>query len=135
MSAVTPRVPRAVVILACAAVPWALCGAVLGIGRQVTSLDNALIIHAIAVPIVFGLASRFYFVRFGYTTPLQTATVFLAFAVTTDAVLVAPILERSYAMFGSVLGTWIPFALIFVSTYLAGSLPRPAPQSMSRRPS
>jgi hypothetical protein len=37
-----------------------------------------------------------------------------------DAFVVAPLLERSYAMFASALGTWIPFALIFGSTYAVG---------------
>jgi hypothetical protein len=38
----------------------------------------------------------------------------------TGALVVAPLFERSFAMFASVLGTWIPFALIFLSTYLVG---------------
>jgi len=33
---------------------------------------------------------------------------------------VATFIEKSYAMFASILGTWIPFALIFGSTYLVG---------------
>jgi hypothetical protein len=112
---------RSGVILAHAFVPWAVCGAVMMIGRQVTSLDTALVIHAIAAPIVFGLVAWLYFSRFGYTTPFQTAAIFLGFAFALDAGLVAPVFERSYAMFGSVLGTWIPFALIFASTYLVGT--------------
>jgi hypothetical protein len=30
------------------------------------------------------------------------------------------LVERSFAMFGSILGTWIPFGLIFITTYLTG---------------
>jgi hypothetical protein len=37
-----------------------------------------------------------------------------------DFFLVAPVWEKNYAMFSSVLGTWIPFALIFAATYLTG---------------
>jgi len=37
-----------------------------------------------------------------------------------DAGLVAPVFEKSYQVFMSALGTWIPFALIFVSTYITG---------------
>jgi hypothetical protein len=115
------RIFRSGVILAHAFVPWAVCGAVMMIGRQLTSLDTALVIHAIAAPIVFGLVAWSYFSRFGYTTPFQTATIFLGFAIALDAGLVAPVFEHSYAMFGSVLGTWIPFVLIFTSTYLVGA--------------
>ena len=34
---------------------WALCGATVWIGSAVTSMQNALIIHAIAVPIILGI--------------------------------------------------------------------------------
>jgi hypothetical protein len=38
-----------------------------------------------------------------------------------DLLVVATFIERDYAMFGSLLGTWIPFLLIFTSTYLVGA--------------
>ncbi len=37
-----------------------------------------------------------------------------------DFLLVALVILRSLAMFASLLGTWIPFALIFTATYLTG---------------
>jgi hypothetical protein len=37
-----------------------------------------------------------------------------------DFLLVALVINHSLAMFASLLGTWIPFALIFASTYLTG---------------
>lgn len=37
-----------------------------------------------------------------------------------DFFLVALIINRSLEMFTSPLGTWIPFALIFISSYLTG---------------
>jgi hypothetical protein len=66
------------------------------------------------------LLSLLYFKRFAGTSPLQTAVVFLSVVVAMDVFLVAPVFERSYAMFASPLGTWIPFALIFAATYLTG---------------
>ncbi len=107
-------------ILAFAFVGWAICGAIMGIGRAVTSLENTLVIHAIGAPIVFGALAQQYFKRFHYTSPLQTAFVFLGFVVFMDAFLIALLVEKSFAMFSSVLGTWIPFSLIFLSTYLTG---------------
>ena len=38
-----------------------------------------------------------------------------------DILIVALLIERSFEMFTSILGTWIPFLLIFGSTYLTGS--------------
>ncbi len=109
------------IVLAFALVGWALCGAIMGLGRAITSLENTLVIHAIAAPIIFAILSHIYFSQFHYTTPLQTALVFLAVVVLMDTFLVAMLLEKSWAMFNSLLGTWIPFALIFLSTYLTGT--------------
>jgi len=114
------RITRTGVTLAYPLVGWGVCGAIMGVGRAVTSVDTTLTVHAIAVPIVFGLLSRSYHTRFGFTTPLQTALINTGLVVTLDAAIVAPVFERSYAMFGSIPGTWLPFGLIFASTYLVG---------------
>jgi len=99
---------------------WALCGAIIGIGRAVTSIQNTLIIHAIGVPIIFVIISLIYFKKFNYTTPLSTAIIFLSFAVFMDFFVIALLVEKSFEMFASILGTWIPFSLIFLSTFLTG---------------
>jgi len=106
--------------LAHAFIGWALCGAIIGIGRRTTSMRNTLLIHAVGAPILFGMLSFVYFSVFAYTTPLQTAAIFVAVAMLMDFVVVARLIEKSLEMFKSVLGTWIPFALIFASTYLCG---------------
>lgn len=108
------------VLLAHAFVAWALCGAVMGIGQAVTTEQNAIIAHAIAAPIIAFGVSLFYFTRFNYTTPLLTATVFVGFIIVVDFFLVALVILKSLEMFTSPLGTWIPFALIFLSTLLTG---------------
>jgi len=108
-------------LLAHAFAGWALCAATMGIGMAVTTLLNALVIHAVAAPIFFAGISLVYFRKFNYTTPLQTALFFLAFVVAMDFIVVAMLINRSFEMFTSLLGTWLPFALIFASTYLAGS--------------
>ena len=103
-----------------ATVGWAYCGALIGVGRSVISLRAALVIHAVGAPIGFALVSRYYFRHFPYTTPLQTATAFLLVVAGLDALLVAPFVEKSFMMFRSLVGTWIPFALIFAATYVTG---------------
>jgi hypothetical protein len=115
------RIQKTFVILWHAILGWGLCGALIGIGFKVTSIEKTLILHAIGVPIVFGIISLIYFKRFNYTTPLQTAIVFVSFAILMDFFFVALAVQKSFEMFASVLGTWIPFALIFGSTYLVGS--------------
>ena len=111
---------RIFIILIHAFIGWTLCAATMGIGMAVTSVNNALIIHAIAAPIFFAIVSQVYFRKFNFTTPLLTAAIFIAFVIAMDFFVVAMLINRSFDMFASLLGTWIPFALIFASTYLTG---------------
>lgn len=101
-------------------VGWALCGAIVFIGRELMPMDTTLIVHAIGAPVIFTVLSWIYFSRFGYTKPLATAALFVGIVIFMDVVLVALVIERSLEMFESVLGTWIPWVLIFFSTYLTG---------------
>jgi hypothetical protein len=47
-------------------------------------------------------------------TPKQTAIILA------HAFVVAMLINHSFEMFASPLGTWLPFMLIFASTYLTG---------------
>jgi hypothetical protein len=111
---------KCVILLVHASVGWALCFATIGIGRTVTTMEITLIVHAILAPIFFAAVSLVYFHRFHFTTPLQTAVIFIAFVMAMDFFVVAMLINKSLAMFFSLRGTWIPFALIFASTYLTG---------------
>lgn len=110
------------IILFLGALGWALCGAIMFIGMEVTSMQITLIAHAIGAPVIFTTISWIYYTRFGYTKPLTTAAVFLGIVIFLDIFPVATVINRSFEMFTSVLGTWIPWALIFLSTYLTGLL-------------
>jgi hypothetical protein len=99
---------------------WVLCAAVMGIGMNVMSLKTTLILHAILAPVFFTLLSLLYFKRFNYSTPLFTSVIFLGFVVVVDFFIVALAIQKSLEMFTSWLGTWLPFALIFISTYCTG---------------
>jgi hypothetical protein len=114
-------VKKSIIVLAHAFVGWALCTASMVIGMATLSLDSALIVHAIGAPIFFSIVSLVYFRKFNYTTPLQTAIIFVGFVITMDFFLVALLINRSLDMFASLLGTWIPFALIFTSTVVTGT--------------
>ena len=110
------------ILTAHALVGWALCGAVIWVGNAIATMETTLIVHAIATPFIFAGVTWFYFKRFAYTSPLHIASVFLAVVVFLDFFLVALLIERNFSMFKSVIGTWLPFALIFVSTYVTGAL-------------
>ena len=107
---------------------WALCGAIMFIGMSIASMETTLIVHAIGAPIIFSAISWFYHAKLNYTPPLLTANVFLATVVGMDFFLVALIINRSLEMFQSLIGTWVPFGLIFLSTYLTGLIVPPLPK-------
>lgn len=130
--------PRELSILAVhAVVGWVYCGALIGIGRQLMPLGDALIVHAIGAPIGFALLSWHYHRSFGFTSPVTTASLFLAIVVALDLLVVAVVVESSLAMFRSVVGTWLPFALIFAASYGVGAAverERLAPAQRPARP-
>jgi hypothetical protein len=105
-----------VVLLLHALAVWLACAATMGVGMAVTSLDVTLVVHAVAAPVFAAIAAAHYFRRFGYTSPLATAAAVLGFVVLVDFFLVALVINGSLEMFRSVLGTWLPFALIFAAT-------------------
>jgi len=113
---------KLITILVHAFVGWALCAATMGIGMAVTTVDNALIVHAIGAPVYFAVVSSFHYRKFDYTTPVLTAAIFTGFVMVVDFFVVALLINRSLEMFASLLGTWVPFALIFASSYLTGLL-------------
>jgi hypothetical protein len=116
------QITKSMIILVHGLVGWALCGAIIWIGMGVTSMETTLILHAIGALVIFGAIASIYFRAFNYTTPLQTAIVFVSVVVFMDFFVVVLLIEKSFEMFASLIGTWIPWALIFASTYLTGLL-------------
>ena len=118
----TLNLKKVLILLIHAFVLWGLCGAVMGIGMTSTTLKRALIFHAIAAPVIAITVSSIYYWKFNYTTPLQTATVFVSLVIFIDIFLVAMVINKSFDMFRSFIGTWLVFILIFTATYLTGML-------------
>jgi hypothetical protein len=108
------------ILSAHAIVLWALCGATMGIGMAIAPEQIAIIIHAIAAPVLAAAVSWVYFTRFNYTTPMQTALVFVVFIIVVDFFVVGLLIQGSLEMFKSFLGTQLPFILIFTATYIVG---------------
>lgn len=106
---------------------WVACAATIGIGQALTTMQTTLIVHAVAAPVFATVVSVRYFRRHARASPLVTASVVLAFIMAVDFFLVALVLNRSLDMFRSVLGTWLPFALIFAATAGTGWITRRRP--------
>ncbi len=112
---------KTLIFLIHAFIGWALCGATMMIGLAVTSENNAILIHLVAAPIFFSIITHNYTKKFNYNTPVQTAVGFITFVILMDFFIVAPFFEQSYEMFYNPWGTWIPFLLSFIATFLTGT--------------
>jgi hypothetical protein len=110
------------IILIHAFVGWVFCGVTMGICMALTTIDNALDIHAALTPFFFFVVSMNYFRKYNHISPIKTATAFITFVILMDFFIVALLINRSLEMFSSALGTWIPFILIFSSTYITGTM-------------
>ncbi len=117
-------IPRSslVALMAHGVVGWAACGVLMGALLATLSEPTAIIGHAIGAPIIFAAVTADLFLRGGGRRPIFVAGAFTAIVVSLDALIVALLIQRSFAMFSSALGTWVPFALIFVSVFVTGSL-------------
>jgi menaquinone-dependent protoporphyrinogen oxidase len=116
---------------------WALCAVTMLALLRAFSISVALALHAIAAPLVFTALAWRYFRARGAREALPTAVAWTAVVAVLDLVIVAGLAQRSFAMFQSVVGTWLPFALIFLATWATGEIlsmmPGPARREADRR--
>jgi hypothetical protein len=119
--------------VACALAGWALCGGAMYGALAFTTADRALVIHALAAPLIFAAIAIFYFRRPGSWSPAAAAATFLGTVVTMDVLIVALLVEKSFDMFRSVRGSWLPFTLIFASTWWTGRAVRRAASNAGRQ--
>jgi hypothetical protein len=111
-----------VYLFALGLVLWGVCGATMAIGRRVSGLDAALRVHLAAAPVMAFLVSAIHkWIAPEFNSVLRAAAI-TGTIIVLDAVAVAPLFERSYAMFRSLIGTWLPFAAIFLASWGAGVL-------------
>jgi len=103
-------------------VGWAACAIAMGALLATVSLGAALWLHALAAPVIFAFVARSYFRARGAREPLSTSVTFAAVVALLDLVVVAGGLQHSLGMFKSVLGTWLPLALIVGATWATGEV-------------
>jgi len=112
---------------------WALCAATMAGLMQLGSLTFALVFHAILAPCIFAALSQRYFRARGARAPLFTAAVFTLLVVALDLAVVGGLVMHDTRMFASVAGTWLPLALIFLATWITGSIVAMMPADKASR--
>jgi hypothetical protein len=104
---------------------WLACGLSFVAGRAALGVNAAIAIHLVTAPLAAAAATRLLWRHPRHPGIAATALTLAGTAALLDAIVVAPFLERSYAMFSSPAGTWIPLALILLaSAATAARLPR-----------
>jgi hypothetical protein len=99
---------------------WALCAAAMAILVAVSPHDIALVIHATAAPVVFAGIAWHDFRAPGARGAPGAALAFVAIVTLLDVVVIAGLVQRSFAMFGSMIGLWVPLGLIGIVTWAIG---------------
>ena len=90
------------------------------LARRLWGLRIALYVHLGAAPALAFFVSAIHELIEPQFSPLLRAAVTTGLVITLDGVVVAPVFERSYEMFRSLIGTWVPFVLIFIASLSAG---------------
>jgi menaquinone-dependent protoporphyrinogen oxidase len=116
-------------LVAYATLGWSACTAAMFAQLKVSNARVALSIHAIVVPVIFTAIAHFYFRARGARGTVATALVFVTTVAFLDLFVVAGVVQHSATMFVSVVGLWIPLALIFLVTWAAGEWRWIAPKS------
>ncbi len=98
---------------------WAACALTMAIADSLVSTESALVIHALFTLVWFALAAGWYRRRHAWPGPKAIALTNLATVVVLDVVVVAGLVLNSFEMFDSVMGTWLPFALVLVGSWAA----------------
>ena len=111
---------ESLILLVHAIIIYFVCFAVMGVSMATLSIYMALLAHAAAAPFVSAIFSYIYYKKFNHSSPIITALVFVATVILLDFFLTATIILQDYAMFYSMIGTWIPFALIFLAALIVG---------------
>ena len=101
---------------------WGACGALIAVGRRLWTLNVALRVHLVAAPIISFVLSAIHRMLAPEFNLVLRAVALTGLVMVLDLVVVAPLLERNYAMFRSSIGTWFPFAAIFLASLAAGLL-------------
>jgi len=119
-AAIDARVRSLIRLVEYGFVGWMLCAALMAILLHTIPAGTAIAIHAVAAPLIFTGIAMGYFRRRGAWDPVPTAIAFTAIVAVFDAALVAGLVPRDFAMFTSFAGTWLPFGLIFLATWVTG---------------
>ena len=69
---------RTLALLGFALLSWGLCGATIGVARWLMPMESALVVHAVAAPVIASTLAYLYARCCAVTTPLMPGLAFVA---------------------------------------------------------
>lgn len=112
---------------------WTLSAALLVGSMILLPNQTAVAIRLITAPLLGTIVASVFFNKYEDARPLGVAVTFAATVAVLDAIVLAAIVQRSFALFLQPLATWVPYALIFAATWASGAFmlqpPAPAPRA------
>ena len=103
-------------------ISWGACGLVLVACRALFGVETALWVHLAAAPLIAYVATLCIWNHPRHPRPLAATALLTGAVFCLDLLLVAPFFEGSFAMFESVLGTWLPMGFIGMTSLMTGLL-------------
>lgn len=116
------RPPSRAPIFAQAFAAWAVSTACLMLLRM-SALPETLAfwLHALIAPLVFGASASAYFTRANAAAPMRVAGLNVALYAILDLTVVSGIVLRSWALYTSFAGAYLPLLLVFAVTVVVGT--------------
>lgn len=115
-------VVSSLVLTICAFVGWALRLMTIGLGADYTSYSLALLMQSVLVVVIFCGIGWLYAAASESVAPRNAAMAILGAVVGFDFFLIAILVNRDLAIYATPLATWVPYALIGLSTWLGGEI-------------
>jgi hypothetical protein len=110
-----------VALLVCGLVLWGSSAAVLAMGRDIWPGEMPEAVRLATAPAIAAAATLAHKIVAPDFDAVLRAAAFTLIVAALDALVLAPLLDRSHAMFRTALGSWLPLAAIFLASYLTGA--------------
>ncbi|MCC7540087.1 MAG: hypothetical protein IT379_27970 [Deltaproteobacteria bacterium] len=101
---------------------WAVSAAMMLALPVLLGRTGTVVLHAILTPIVFAVLAWSYFRVRGSRAPLATAVAWTAIVALLDLGVVSALVLRSFDALTSLGATWLPYGLVLLVTWAAGSI-------------
>jgi hypothetical protein len=111
---------------------WTLSAALLVGSSFLLWAATAVTIRVATAPMIAAVVASVFFTKYDDARPLGVAITFTATVALLDAIVLAALIQRSAAIFVQPLATWVPYALIFATTWMSGALMAQPPAPASR---